>query len=226
MVLIRLAHAVDLPTLDETIKSLEATAQIVGPAPIAGPQGGSSGPTSLLKSIAGSGGSAQRATPDPIIRQVPSALSTAPVVSIASLADIADLAEKRRDIHFKIQFRKYVSLVKLEQGRLDINLSEGAPRTLAGDISKRLLEWTGQRWMVSVSADTGSATLDDIDNQRRTGLFNDARADPDVAAIFAKFPGAKIIDVKITGATDNADAVEIDTPAIENTAPDDEIDDN
>ena len=131
-------------------------------------------------------------------------------MSIASLADIADLAEKKRDIHFKIQFRKYVSLVKLEQGRLDINLSEGAPRTLAGDISKRLLDWTGQRWMVSVSADKGSATLDDVENHRRTGLLNDAKADPDVAAILARFPGAKIIDVKIAGAVEIAEAVEID----------------
>jgi DNA polymerase III subunit gamma/tau len=97
---------------------------------------------------------------------------------------------------------------------------------LAGDISKRLLDWTGQRWMVSVSADKGSATLDDVENHRRTGLLNDAKADPDVAAILARFPGAKIIDVKIAGAVDIAEAVEIDLPVIENAAPYDEIDDN
>ena len=183
----------------------------------------------MLKSIAGSGGVAQRiASPvsEPVMHQTPAITEAAPLVTIASLADIAELAEKKRDIHFKIQFRKYVSLVKLEQGRLDINLSEGAPRTLAGDISKRLLDWTGQRWMVSVSADQGSATLDDVDNQRRAGLMNDAKADPDVAAILAQFPGAKIIDVKIAGEAGIAEALEIDLPAIENAAPDDDMDDN
>ena len=71
-----------------------------------------------------------------------------------------------------------------------------------------------------------SATLDDVDNQRRAGLMNDAKADPDVAAILAQFPGAKIIDVKIAGEAGIAEALEIDLPAIENAAPDDDMDDN
>ena len=227
MVLIRLSHAADLPTLDEAIKGLDNAAPSAAPSSNQVPNGGPSGPTAMLKSIAGSGGSAQRVvSTEPVMRQAPGVIEAAPLVSIASLADIADLAEIKRDIHFKIQFRKYVSLVKMEQGRLDINLSEGAPRTLAGDISKRLFDWTGQRWMVSISADQGSATLDDVDTQRRTGLMNDAKADLDVAAILARFPGAKIIDIKIAGEIGAAEIAEIDLPVIENPAPDDDIEEN
>ncbi len=228
MVLIRLAHAADLPTLDEVIKRLDSADP--SPNPETGPTaGGPGGTAAQLMSVAGTGGSARLAvspTPDPVARQAPVAGEPAALVSIVTLNDIADLAEKKRDIHFKILLRKYVSLVKLEPGRLDISLAQAAPKTLAGDIAKRLQEWTGQRWMVSVSAGTGSATLDDADNHARTGLLNDARADPDVAAIMAQFPGAKIIDVRISGETDALRSAETSDPVIENTAGEDDIDDN
>jgi DNA polymerase III subunit gamma/tau len=116
--------------------------------------------------------------------------------------------------------------VKLEPGRIDINLADGAPKTLAGDLSKRLQDWTGQRWMVSVSAQKLGQTLEETANQRRDGLMADAKADPDVAAILARFPGAKIIDVKILGAPEAVGSAETELPVLENAAPDDDFDDN
>ena len=222
MVLIRLAHTADLPTLDEALKGLDAA----GPAtslPASQPvNGGSTGPSAMLKSVAG--GAPQRVIA-PTPQQAPS-VEAAPLVTIASLKDLADLAEKKRDIHLRLLVEKYVRLVRVEQGRLDINLAEAAPKTLAGDLSKKLQEWTGQRWMVSVSAEMGGQTLDEVKNDHRSTLLNDAKSDPDVAAILARFPGAKIIDVKIAGDASLPESIEIELPAIENLAPDDDMDDN
>ena len=49
MALIRLAHAADLPTLDEAIKGLEGATPVAGLAPMTGPNGGPSGPTAMFK---------------------------------------------------------------------------------------------------------------------------------------------------------------------------------
>jgi DNA polymerase III subunit gamma/tau len=56
--------------------------------------------------------------------------------------------------------------------------------------------------------------------------MSDARADPDVAAILARFPGSRIIDVKILGEPALSETAAEETVVIENAAPDDEIDDN
>ena len=221
MALIRLAHAADLPPLDEVVRGLEnapAAAPVSGPAP----NGIPSGPSAMLKSVSG-GAPRPLSSPQPVSAPAP---EQAPLAVIASLADIAELAGKRRDIAFRIQLEKYVSLVKLEPGRIDINLSDGAPKTLAGDLSKRLQDWTGQRWMVSVSAQKLSQTLEEAATERRDGLMSDAKADPDVAAILARFPGSRIIDVKIKGEPALSETATDDAVIIENAAPDDEIDDN
>ena len=58
-------------------------------------------------------------------------------------------------------------------------------------------------------SEEGAPTLAEADAARRETAFVDARSDPAVAAILAKFPGARIIDVRIP---DAAEAPEGETP--------------
>ena len=51
--------------------------------------------------------------------------------------------------------------------------------------------------MVSLSREEGGQTLAEMEASKRETRILDARSDPAVAAILARFPGAKIIDVRI-----------------------------
>jgi DNA polymerase-3 subunit gamma/tau len=133
-------------------------------------------------------------TADPVARQVPAEEERVPV---RSLADIAALADANRDMAFKILLKRHVRPIRVEPGRLDVALTADAPKTLVGDLSNRLQSWTGRRWMVVVSAEGGGTTLAEAEAARRESAFDDARNDPAVAAILARFPGAKVIDVRI-----------------------------
>ncbi len=196
MVLIRIAHAANLPTLDEALKTLET-----GAAPnIPAPSGGNNSASAPVPS--GGGGQAMRlvrSEPEPAPVDAPPRVETSPqpAVTIASLEDIAALAEAQRDIAFKVTLRRCVRLVKLEPGRLDVSLTGEAPKTFLGDLSAKLLAWTGTRWIVSLSREEGGATLAEEEAGRRELVLMDARADPAVAAILDRFPGARITDVRI-----------------------------
>ena len=81
---------------------------------------------------------------------------------------------------------------------------------LLGDLTVKLKAWTGRSWMVSLSREEGGPTLAEIEASKRETAILDAKSDPAVAAILARFPGAKIIDVRIPDApeaeSDEADA--------------------
>jgi DNA polymerase III subunit gamma/tau len=140
-----------------------------------------------------------------------------PKVSITSLSDIADLCTKNRDPKLKALLRGFVRLVKVEPGRLEINLPTDAPKSIVGDLQKRLEEWTEIRWMVILSREAGSQTLSEVETEAREARLTDARSDPDVAAILSQFPGARITDVRIRVADITDDADEAPPPAtIEN----------
>lgn len=232
MVLIRLAHAADLPTLDEALRSLENGQPAPGTAVrangIPGPAGGSASSTaaaSVRMPVTPGGGQTMRLV-EPV--SAPAFVPTAePVqeqqsVPVKSLADIIALADQNRDIAFKVQIKRYVRPVRFEPGRIDVTLTEDAPKMLLNDMTSKLRAWTGRSWLVSLSKEEGGQTLAEVETTRRENAFSDARADPAVAAILARFPGAKIIDVRIPDAPNEEENDDAGQPI--ESASDDDID--
>lgn len=214
MVLIRLTHAANLPTPDEAIKALaDAPSQAtrsprgagtggdaqptvnatgptdLGPGPMTMPSGNGGGPVAMLRPV---DDSEMAAPPQPAQMEQPR-----PNVSIEGLTDLAQLAGKHRDLKLKALIRKYLRPVKIEPGRLEIGLHEDAPKTLIGELDAKLKQWTGRRWVIAISREEGGRTLEEIDNAHRAEVVSDATEDPDVAAILAQYPGARIRDVRI-----------------------------
>ncbi|WEX77603.1 DNA polymerase III subunit gamma/tau [Sinorhizobium numidicum] len=235
MVLIRLAHAAHLPSPEEAARRmLELSAGDAGggrPAPnrssgsvpvqTGAPVEARSAESPPIQRPSSNGATMLRAMPDaapqPItlgrIEERPVAAPVAkpePKVPVNSVSDIADLCGKNRDIKLKTLVRGFLRLVHLEPGRLDVNLPDDAPKTLLGELAVKLKEWTGIHWVVSYSREPGEPTLVEAEQRAQEQRVNDARQDPDVAAILARFPGAKITDVRIRAAEQE---IEMTAPA-------------
>ena len=197
MVLIRLTHAANLPSPGDAVRRLQDAPQqqpegnggawAGGTPPMAAPAVKSTGggPVAMLRPTE-NGDSAPR------LQAVPQA-----TVVIDGLSDLAVLAGKHRDLKLKAMIRKFLRPVKIEPGRLEIGLVEGAPKALVGELSTGLEDWTGCRWVIAISREQGGRTLKEIEQEQRTELVSDASQDPDVAAILAQFPGARVRDVRI-----------------------------
>jgi len=222
MVLIRLAHAADLPTLDEALRSLDgaATAQNGAPRPNGAPagpgNGGAASAVAQARMPSGSGGAQTmrlvEASPAPAAFVAPPAPVSEPQqVPVRSLADIVALADAQRDIAFKVLVKRCIRPVRFEPGRIDVSLTDDAPKLLLNDLTTKLRAWTGRNWLVSLSKEEGGQTLAELESTKRENAFLDAKSDPTVAAILARFPGAKIIDVRIPDAPE-ADATEAEVP--------------
>ncbi len=224
MVLIRIAHAADLPTLDEALKSLDgqqvsaprAATPMTAPAPRPAPAGSGaaamdgSAPASAvapapMPAMMPSSGGAQtmrlvEASPGPAAFAAAQPEPTLPAVSVKSIEDIVALADAHRELAFKVLIKRYVRPVRIEPGHVQVSLTEEAPRTLLNDLTVKLKSWTGRHWVVSLSKEEGGQTLFEKETIRRETALLDARSDPAVAAVLARFPGAKIIDVRIPDA--------------------------
>lgn len=194
MVLVRLAHAADLPTPDEALKLLRDGSGAIPPGNGNGHGGGAPRPPS------GGGNTALAArpilasanpAPAPVARPV-----AAPAAIVASLEDVIALASQHRDITLKLALERDIRPVRFEAGRIEFSLAEGASRTLAQDLSRRLKEWTGQTWMVAVVNEEGGATLREQAAAAKGRRESDAAAHPSVKAVLERFPGARIIDVR------------------------------
>ncbi|PDS80858.1 DNA polymerase III subunit gamma/tau [Rhizobium sp. L43] len=220
MVLIRLAHAAHLPAPEDAARRLaEFSGDNGGQRPSSPPSGNGGGGTRVpyQSSVAARAPEIAPSKPQPsapvaMLRAVPSsqpetmavgrieakpAEAPKPLVRVNSVSDIVNLATEKRDAKLKAMVRTFVRPVRIEPGRLDVSLTEGAPTTLLNELAVKLKEWTGIHWIVSLSRDEGQPTLVEAEARTREQHVIDARQDPDVAAILAHFPGAKIIDVRV-----------------------------
>jgi DNA polymerase-3 subunit gamma/tau len=223
MVLIRLAHAGSLPSPEDAARRITSLLNGDAVAPAASPRG-PAGAGSMTQGAPVEARGGEQTLPQPsrpqggstaMLRSVP---DTRPVempappkaelqaeakVQVRSLADVANLAGDNRDMKLKAQIRQFVRPVRLEPGRLEIALSPDAPKSLVGELSSKLKDWTGINWLVILSREPGKLTLIEQEAELREKNFDDARADPDVAAILARFPGAKVVNVVVHGGSDN-----------------------
>jgi DNA polymerase-3 subunit gamma/tau len=199
MVLVRIAYVADLPTPDEAIRMLDQNGGGASPvAPVGAPSRGT-----LAPGASSMGVSPVRATAAPQIQTAPRA-QAAPVrdgelaaaVRLTSFPQLVALAAQHRDLMTKAALESDMRLVRFEDGRLEVALEPNASRTLISDLSRKLEQWTSRRWTVVVSNEAGQATIRSQNEAAQNQRERAAEADPRVQEVLARFPGAKIIEVR------------------------------
>jgi len=200
MVLVRIAYVADLPTPDEAIRMLDqngggsqAALGSAAPSRAAPATTVSAMPSAPMRAPASprSGAEAsvrpQMASPQ---------AETAPALRITSFTQLVALAGEKRDLLTKAALEADMRLVRFEDGRLEVALERNAARGLVNDLSRKLELWTGRRWTVIVSNEAGQPTLRSQNEQARNEHARTAEADPRVQEVLARFPGAKVVEVR------------------------------
>ncbi len=200
MVLVRIAHAADLPTPDEVIRSLDGNGSGSRTrAPAAPPAATAAAAPRFEAPRIETSRAAPRAalapSNDPVAR-APETQPSPPALAIACFEDLIAFAAEKRDLSIKLALERDVRLVRYEDGRLEIALEPTAAKTLVNDLARKFSQWTNRRWMVVVSAEEGQPTVRWQNDARQAALKTGVRGDPLVQAVLARFPGAEIVDVR------------------------------
>jgi DNA polymerase-3 subunit gamma/tau len=208
MVLVRIAYVADLPTPDEAIRMID---QNGGGSQVASTSAAPSRPASApsVSSMPGSSSlsaspmraptsprSGAEASARPQMAAPSAETQSAPALRITSFTQLVAIAGEKRDILTKTAMESDMRLVRIEDGRLEVALERNAARGLVNDLSRKLELWTGRRWTVIVSNEAGQPTLRSQNEQAKNEHARAAEADPRVQEVLARFPGAKVVEVR------------------------------
>ncbi|MDP6391265.1 MAG: DNA polymerase III subunit gamma/tau [Alphaproteobacteria bacterium] len=197
MLLVRLAYAAELPppaVLMQQIKDGDgATETPAAPAtPAASGLGGDGG--SVQAAVAG-GVAESAAVPEASRDPAPEPTAEARQPSPQNFQQAVELFRDQREMIAASHLTNDVNLVSFEVGRIEFRAGEHAPRDLANKTASLLSDWTGERWVVTVSGEAGEATLAEQAEAAMRQLHNEAEADPLVKAVKDAFPGARVTKV-------------------------------
>jgi DNA polymerase III subunit gamma/tau len=140
--------------------------------------------------------SAEASARPQMIAPVSAAQPAAAALRIASFPELVALAGEKRDLLTKSALEADVRLVRIEDGRLEVTLERSAARTLINDLSRKLEQWTGRRWTVIVSNEAGQPTLRSQNEMQKNERERAAESDPRVKEVLARFPGARVVEVR------------------------------
>ena len=143
MVLVRLAHAADLPTPDELIAKLGNQPSPRSRADRAGHAVHRRRRRCRRRCASKPRASRQPRSPRPRARH---ARWPAP----RTYLELVALAGEKRDMIVKMALESSLRPVSFADGRLEVALVEGADPGIIQTLSARLETWTGQRWLVTV----------------------------------------------------------------------------
>ncbi|MDR3514739.1 MAG: DNA polymerase III subunit gamma/tau [Azospirillaceae bacterium] len=211
MVIIRLAYGANLPTPADLVRQIDAAAASRPPGGSSGGGEGVHGGSNGTGAIRRDGGAvalaavprmiapSQHAEPAPLpvmTMAEPETESAAMLTPVpTSFRALVDLFAEHREGRLYGELFSAVHLVRLEPGMLEIRPSPAASANLANRVSSLLSEWTGRRWIVSVSGAPGEPTLNEQQHAAKARLLEEAARHPHVQAILQAFPGARIIGV-------------------------------
>ncbi|MBV8794854.1 MAG: DNA polymerase III subunit gamma/tau [Hyphomicrobiales bacterium] len=185
MALIRLAYASDLPGPEETIRKLSQATDAPRHAPPV-PSGGGGARASMRLA----------ATEPAPVASAPSPPPSVVVPRLARFDDVVALARSKRDIQLVQSLERDVRLARFEQGSIAFTLVDGAEPGLAQTLSRRLQEWTGERWIVALQGGSTAPTLRETAEAREAERTSNAASHPLVQKVLDRFKGARIVDVR------------------------------
>jgi len=191
MVLIRLAYAAALPPPADLMRKLQQEQNTVTP-PTGTPSGGGGGGAMMVR------GNLALA----VQNSEPLAVAVAaPVTKLLSMPQdfpaLVALFAQQKEVKLYGELFHFAQLVKMEVGRLEIALAPQASPDLASRVTKCLSEWTGQRWMVTVSRSAADTPTLAAQAQAKQAAEREAVINhPLVQKALALFPEAKLANIR------------------------------
>ncbi len=191
MLIIRLLFVSTQPTPGDVMKQLKDGSFVPaggGGAPVTNGSGAGSGARAQLRTVTNT---------QPLMQAEP--VKTAAVATAAmpqNFEEIVALAGQKREALLQSNLVNDVHVVSFAPGHLSLRLREGAPPSIVGQLSDKLAQWTGQRWMVSLSRETGAATIGETRRATDDAVRAKVLTHPVVAEIMQVFPGAKLTDIR------------------------------
>ncbi len=116
-------------------------------------------------------------------------------ININVFEDLIEICSKKREIKLKYELEKNVNLVKFEKNRIEISFNESLDKDFVKDLSSKLFEWTGERWIITFSKLKGQMSLKDKEKNEKKQLIDEMKNSEIFKRVLDRFPDAELIDV-------------------------------
>ena len=118
---------------------------------------------------------------------------------IKSFMDLIKLANHEKEVELKYDLERNVKLVSFKKGKIDISFNEKLNKNFIKNLAEKLLTWTGERWVISLSKNEGDKTFYEKKIQEKKNNLSKEKNNYITKDLLSAFPDAQLTDVKEEG---------------------------
>ena len=117
-------------------------------------------------------------------------------VQVLSFEDLIYLASKKKEIQLKYDLEKNVNLIKFSQGKIDISFNQNLDKNFVRNLSTKLVEWTGNRWVITLSKEKGKKTFLETQNIKKKEIIDKEKEGEVYKNIKNIFSDVELLEIK------------------------------
>ena len=124
-----------------------------------------------------------------------SEIETEAKISINSFDKLLEVCAHEKEIKLKYELEKNVNLVRFESNRLEISFNDNLDKSFVKNLSTKLFEWTGQRWIITFSKIKGELSIKEKEKNKIIELLEMGKKTQLYENVLEKFSDADLIQV-------------------------------
>jgi len=115
---------------------------------------------------------------------------------VSSFEDLINLTFKKKEIQLKYDLERNVNLINFSEGKIDISFNQNLDKNFVRNLSTKLAEWTGSRWVITLSKKIGDKSFLETQDIKKKELL-DSEKKKEVYKKFKNiFSDAELLEIK------------------------------
>ena len=114
---------------------------------------------------------------------------------ITSFQNLISKANQEKEIELKYDLERNVKLLSFNRGKIDISFNEKLNKNFIKNLTEKLLQWTGERWIISLSKNTDAKSIYEKNLENKKDQIEEFKKSKVSERIQTIFPDAKLINI-------------------------------
>jgi len=116
---------------------------------------------------------------------------------INSFDDLLKICSLKKEMKLKYELEKNVNLVSFENQRVEISFNQNLDKEFIKVLSSKLHEWTGNRWIITLSKKMGEPSKKEKKINLKKELLQKVKKNKIYKEVLENFTDAELIDIEI-----------------------------
>ena len=112
------------------------------------------------------------------------------------MSDLIEICSKKKEIGLKFELENNVNLVSFKSNQIEISFNDNLDKNFVKNLTSKLSDWTGERWIITLSKKRGSQSVNEIKLQKDKKKIKELEQNSSYKKMLKFFPDVEIVTIK------------------------------